>query len=64
MDEYRERCFMLGREILVHSTYNDTGVKAEALSVADDGGLTVRFSEGEKAGTEETLHTGEISISI
>ena len=64
MDEYRERCFILGSEIHVHSTYSDNGVRAEALSVADDGGLIVRHLEGEKAGTEETLHTGEISISI
>ena len=64
MDEYRERCFITGREILVHSTYQDAGVRAEAISVSDDGGLVVRYLEGEKAGTEETLRTGEISISI
>lgn len=64
MEEYRSKCFILGRKISVHSTYNDSGIKAEALTVADDGGLSVRYLEGEKAGTEEVLHTGEISISI
>ena len=64
LDEYRERCFILGQTIKVHTTYNDAGVSAEAAAISDDGGLVVKFLEGEKAGKEETLRTGEISISI
>ncbi len=64
LDEYKERCFILGREIKIHPSYNDTGTRAEALDIAEDGGLTVRYLEGEKAGMEEVLHTGEISVSL
>lgn len=64
LDEYRERCFILGQTIKVHTTYSDAGVSAEAAAISDDGGLVVKFLEGEKTGTEEILRTGEISISI
>ena len=62
--EYKRRCFMLGSTIKIHPNYNDEGTAAEALDIADDGGLIVKYLEGEKAGMEEVLHTGEISISI
>lgn len=64
MDEYRERCFILGRTIKIHPQYSESGIPAEALSVDDTGGLAVRYLEGEKAGMEDVLHTGEISISL
>jgi len=64
MDEYRERCFILGNNIKIHPHYNDYGIRARALAVDEEGGLVVRYLEGEKTGTEETLRTGEISISI
>ena len=64
IDEYKERCFILGREIKIHPTYNDSGIRAEAEDISEDGGLVVRYLEGEKAGMEDVLHTGEISISL
>ena len=64
MDEYIERCFILGRKIKIHPTYNDSGIQAEAAGISGDGGLVVRYLEGEKAGMEDVLHTGEISISL
>lgn len=83
MDEYRERCIILGREIHIHPSYNDSGIRARALDIADDGGLVVEYLEDAKAsdllgatgsaqdtlrkakaGAEDVLHTGEISISI
>ena len=64
IDEYKERCFILGREIKIHPTYNDSGIRAEAIDISEDGGLVVRYLEGEKAGMEDVLHTGEISISL
>lgn len=83
MDEYRERCIVLGREIRVHPSYNAAGIRARAIDIADDGGLIVEYLEdakasdlldatgaaadilrNAKAGAEDVLHTGEISISL
>ena len=83
MDEYRERCIILGKEIRIHPSYNDSGIRARALDIADDGGLIVEYLEDAKAsdllgatgsaqdtlrkakaGAEDVLHTGEISISF
>lgn len=63
-DEYRSRCFILGREITIHPNYNDEGIRARGLDIADDGGLIVEYLEGPEKEKMETLHTGEISISI
>lgn len=57
LDEYRRRSTALGRQIEICGQ----GVPprtARAVSVADDGGLTVRYPDGR----EETLRWGEISI--
>lgn len=64
MDEYCERCFILGHEIKIHPTYNDNGILARAIGISEDGGLSVEYLEKEKAGMKDVLHTGEISISI
>lgn len=56
MDTYRQHCITLGREIVV--LQNDTKRIATALDVDKDGGLMVRFSDGE----EETVSFGEVSI--
>lgn len=83
MDEYRDRCFILGHDIKIHPAYNDMGVRARVIDIADDGGLIVEYLEDAKAsdllgatgsaadilrkakaGAEDVLHTGEISISL
>lgn len=83
MDEYRERCIVIGREIKIHPSYSDAGIRARATGITDDGGLVIEYLEDAKAsdilgasgtaadilrkakaGTEDVLHTGEISISL
>ena len=62
--EYRDRCFILGREVLVHPTHDAAGTPARAIDIDDTGGLIVEYLFGEKRGTRETLRSGEISLSI
>ena len=56
--EYRERSLVLGKPI----TFVKNGVETDAVAVSvdDDGGLTVRLSDG----SQTTLNTGEISIKM
>ncbi len=49
LDEYRDRCFILGHEIKIHPTYNDLGIRARAISISDNGGLVVEYIEDAKA---------------
>lgn len=56
MDEYRRRCFVIGRHVDVLRGEEKYG--ATVLSVEDDAGLVVRRDDG----TEEVLSSGEISI--
>jgi BirA family biotin operon repressor/biotin-[acetyl-CoA-carboxylase] ligase len=62
--DYRSKCFILGKKIKVHPNYDDKGTLAYAVDIDDDGGLVVKYLQGPKNGEIETLHTGEISISI
>lgn len=62
--EYRSRCFILGKNILVHPNLNGTSVRARAIDVDDNGGLVVEYMEGRKARQIEALTTGEISIRL
>ena len=56
--EYREYCFLPGREI----GYSENGeiVRAVALGVEDTGGLRVRLPDG----TERVLTSGEVSVRL
>ena len=61
-DEYRKRCFVIGKEITVYDAaevIHGEGRRAKALSVTDDGGLEVEFLT---TGAREVLHSGEVSI--
>ncbi len=58
MDEYRRRCFVIGRRIEV--IRGEDRYSATALAVDDDAGLAVRRDSG----AEEALSSGEISIKI
>ena len=62
--EYRDRCFILGREVLVHQVHDDEGIPARAIDIDDTGGLIVEYLFGENRGTRQTLRSGEISLSI
>ncbi|MDD5922696.1 MAG: biotin--[acetyl-CoA-carboxylase] ligase [Eubacteriales bacterium] len=62
LDEYREHCFILGKQVFVHPTLKKEGWAADALDVTEDGGLLVRYLEGPKKGRTEAIHTGELSI--
>ena len=60
LDEYRRRCFIIGRRILIHPTYDEEGIPAVATGISDDGGLMVEYPDGRR----EILHTGEISVTV
>lgn len=62
--EYKSRCLVLGKEVKVHPKYDESGILAKALDIAEDGGLIVQYLEGAKKDKIETLHTGEISIRL
>ena len=62
---YREKSMVLGKTIKVYKggypsggPDDSAGIPARALSIDDDGGLVVLYSDGSR----ETLSTGEISI--
>lgn len=57
LDEYRRRCVTLGREVTVKSPQGDYA--AEAIGIAADYGLIIRFADGET----RTLRSGEVKIS-
>lgn len=60
--EYRAKCFILGKDILVHPNLDDRAIRAKAIDIDDNGGLVVEYMEGRKARQMETLTTGEVSI--
>ena len=58
MNEYREKCFFLGKEITV--IQGDSKRKATAISVDENARLEIEYENGE----HEFLSSGEISIKI
>ena len=61
--EYKKRSLVLGQEIVVYKSgikEDAYGVPATALDITDQGGLKVRYANGDT----DTLATGEISISL
>ena len=56
LDEYRRRCFLLGREVTVHRL--DRSYFAEVTGIADDASLLLRLPDG----STEKLNTGEVSV--
>lgn len=56
MDRYRQDCVTLGRQILV--IRGDQRLEGRALSLDDDGALTVRFTDGRV----DTVLSGEVSV--
>ena len=62
LQEYRRRCFILGKGILVHPLSGGKSIKARAIDIDDNGGLVVEYMEGIRMREMETLTTGEVSI--
>lgn len=58
VEEYRKRCFVLGKKINVISQNSET--QATAVDVDENCNLIVEYPSGEKS----TLSTGEISVRI
>lgn len=65
IEEYKNRSFVLGKEILVIPTAGPgkernlaEGIPASAIDIDGDGGLVVRYKDG----AVQTLSSGEISI--
>ncbi|MBQ7916705.1 MAG: biotin--[Firmicutes bacterium] len=56
MDEYRERCFILGRKVTF--LRDDVMHAGTALAISDDGGLVVELEQGGQI----VLQSGEVSI--
>jgi len=56
INEYRERCFVIGQKIYVLK--GEARIPAEALGISGDCGLIVRYEDG----TEAVLSSGEVSI--
>ena len=62
ISEYRRRCFILGKNILVHPLTGERPIKARAIDIDDNGGLVVEYMEGLRMRDMETLSTGEVSV--
>jgi BirA family biotin operon repressor/biotin-[acetyl-CoA-carboxylase] ligase len=58
MNEYRDRSLVLGRQVKV--IQGDSSYEADAVSIANDGSLVVRLSDGR----QQILSSGEISIRL
>ena len=55
-EEYRRRCFLVGREVVVNRL--DRSYPARVVGISDDMSLLLRLADG----SEEKLNTGEVSV--
>lgn len=62
--EYRAKCFILGKNILVHPAVNSRPVRARAIDIDENGGLVVEYMEGRRMRQIDTLTTGEVSVRL
>ena len=62
LSEYRRRCFILGKGILVHPMNGHRPIKARAIDIDENGGLVVEYMEGIRMREMETLASGEVTI--
>ncbi|MDR0854559.1 MAG: biotin--[acetyl-CoA-carboxylase] ligase [Clostridiales Family XIII bacterium] len=58
LEEYRRRSMLINRAVTVHNLATKEKTPATAISIADDGGLKVRYEDG----TTEILNSGEVSV--
>ena len=66
INEYRRRCFILGKYITVASANTSSGSEkaylARAIDVDESGGLVVEFMEGPRMREMVTLTSGEVNL--
>lgn len=62
MAEYKRRCFILGKNITVHTLGSNETIKAKALDIDENGGLVVEYMEGRQMREIDTLTSGEVSV--
>ena len=55
-EEYKRRCFLVGREVMVNRL--DRSYPAKVVGISDDMSLLLRLADG----SEEKLNTGEVSV--
>lgn len=60
--EYRNKCFILGKQIYVYPRINGDGIRARAIDIDDTGGLIVEYLEGINSRQMLTITTGEVNI--
>lgn len=63
LDDYREHCFINGREVLVEAAGRKS-YSALVTGVDDDFALIVEPLEGPDAGTEKHLTSGQVSLKL
>lgn len=63
LDDYREHCFIIGREVLVEAAGRQS-YSALVTGVDDDFALVVEPLEGADAGTEKHLTSGQVSLKL
>ena len=59
LERWRRRAPMLGQPVTVHAVGADASLSGVARTVAPDGALVVRLSDGR----EEAVHAGEVTLS-
>ena len=64
LPEYRERSIVIGSEVIVSTFDGRPSARAEALEIADNGALVVRYLEGPEAGTLREVTSGEVSLRL
>lgn len=62
--EYRTKCFILGKNILVYPSAKSRPIRARAIDIDENGGLVVEYMEGRRMRQIDTLTTGEVSIRV
>ena len=64
LPEYRKRCIVTGHEVILSTFDGRPSRRAEALEIADNGALVVRYLEGPEAGTLREVTSGEVSLRL
>lgn len=60
--EYKNKCFIIGKQIMVYPKMDGKGIKARAINIDENGGLKIEYLEGINARRTEVITTGEVTI--